>query len=65
MNFRPDVECQYFVAAVIFIITKVKWKQNLLTSESQGFWGEIHIDVCEFQEYGDEAVNKPGTQILL
>ena len=31
------------------------------TQEAQG----IHIDICEFQEYGDEAVNKPGTQILL
>ena len=41
-------------------------------SDSQGFFfffvgggAEIHIDICEFQEYGDEAVNKPGTQILL
>lgn len=42
-------------------------------SDNQGFFffavggggAEIHIDICEFQEYGDEAVNKPGTQILL
>ena len=68
LSFWPDVKCQYFVAAVIFIITKMRWRKNLLTGDlrAKDFGGGIHIDICEFREYGDdEAVNKPGTQILL
>lgn len=42
------------------------WQPRIFFFFAVGGGGaEIHIDICEFQEYGDEAVNKPGTQILL